>query len=115
MDKRLNNIEQMEKEYPTIAEEYKKIMAEQYELFAKKMLDYGFTNISAGTQLSNEEETNFALTGLWYRISDKINRWKNIIVNQNRHTLNEPLTDTYQDIIGYGIIAQIVSRNKWKK
>ena len=34
-------------------------------------------NVSAGTQLINQEETDFAMTGLWYRLSDKINRWKN--------------------------------------
>jgi len=28
---------------------------------------------------------------------------------------NEPLKDTYQDIVNYGIIAQIVERGDWKK
>jgi hypothetical protein len=55
-------------------------MDEQFELFAKKHLDYGMGNVSAGTQLVNEEETEFAMTGLWYRLSDKINRWKNMIL-----------------------------------
>jgi hypothetical protein len=60
-------IEQLEKEYPTIAAGYKQIIKEQYTLFAKKHLDYGMSNISAGTQLANDEEKDFALTGLWYR------------------------------------------------
>ena len=107
-------IQQLQKEYPTIAKGYEQIVLEQYELFAKKHLDYGMSNISAGTQLSNDEEKEFALTGLWYRLSDKINRWKNMIINK-RKANNEPLTDTYQDIVNYGIIAQLVERGLWKK
>mgnify|MGYP003662115375 CR=1 FL=1 len=37
----LSVIAQLEEEYPTIANGYKKIIREQYELFAKKHLDYG--------------------------------------------------------------------------
>ena len=66
----------LKKEYPIIYQTYKDVMDEQFELFAKKHLDYGMGNVSAGTQLVNEEETEFAMTGLWYRLSDKINRWK---------------------------------------
>ena len=106
-------IKQLEKEYPTIADGYKQIVLEQYELFAKKHLDYGMSNISAGTQLSNKDEEEFALTGLWYRLNDKINRWKNMIINK-RKANNEPLTDTYQDIVNYGIIAQLIERGLWK-
>ena len=55
-EKEISAIEQLEKEYPTIAAGYKKIIKEQYELFAKKHLDYGMSNVAAGTQLANEEE-----------------------------------------------------------
>ena len=85
-----------------------------WSYLAKKHLDYGMSNISAGTLLATEEERAFALTGLWYRISDKISRWKNLLIN-NRVINNEPLTDTYQDIVNYGIIAQLVERGLWKK
>jgi len=104
----------LEREYPTIYKGYKEIIEEQFELFAKKHLDYGISNISAGTQLSNDEEKQFALTGLWYRISDKVNRWKNIIITKQQ-TKNEALADTYQDLVNYGIIAQLVERGLWKK
>jgi hypothetical protein len=106
--------EQLEKEYPTIAQGYKQIIKEQYALFARKHLDYGMANIAAGTQLSNDEEKDFALTGLWYRLSDKVNRWKNLIITKQTGK-NEPLIDTYQDITNYGIIAQLVERGLWKK
>jgi len=107
-------LEILERDYPAIAEGYKTIQEEQYVLFARKHLDYGMSNISAGTQLANEQEIQFALTGLWYRLSDKINSWKNLLITK-REVSNEALTDTYQDITNYGIIAQLVERGWWKK
>jgi len=106
-------IDILKKEYPIIYEGYKEIIDEQFELFAKKHLDYGMGNVSAGTQLVNQEETEFAMTGLWYRLSDKINRWKNMILT-GRKAQNETLIDTFQDITNYGIIAQLVFKDKWK-
>ena len=103
----------LKKEYPTIYNGYMAIMDEQLELFSKKHLDYGMHNITAGTSLSTEDERSFALTGLWYRISDKVNRWKNMIIT-GRKAQNETLTDTYQDLTNYGIIAQLVERGMWK-
>ena len=64
-------IEVLKEEYPIIYNAYKEIMDEQFELFAKKHLDYGMGNVSAGTQLVNEEEREFAMTGLWYRLSTR--------------------------------------------
>ena len=103
----------LEKEYPTIYNAYKEIIDEQFELFAKKHLDYGMHNVSAGTNLDNDDEIEFAMTGLWYRLSDKINRWKNMIIS-GRKAQNETLIDTFQDITNYGIICQIVFKDKWK-
>ena len=100
-------------EYPTIYNGYKEIQDEQFELFAKKHLDYGMHNVSAGTNLENADEIEFAMTGLWYRLSDKINRWKNMIIS-GRKAQNETLIDTFQDITNYGIIAQLVSKGLWK-
>ena len=100
-------------EYPTIYKGYKQIIDEQFELFAKKHLDYGMHNVSAGTNLETRDEKEFAMTGLWYRLSDKINRWKNMIIS-GRKAQNETLIDTFQDITNYGIIAQLVSRGMWK-
>ena len=106
-------IDILKEEYPIIYEGYKEIVDEQFELFAKKHLDYGMGNVSAGTQLINQEETDFAMTGLWYRLSDKINRWKNMILT-GRKAQNETLIDTFQDVTNYGIIAQLVKRGMWK-
>jgi len=112
-DNEVSAIEVLQKEYPIIYSTYKEIVDEQFELFAKKHLDYGMGNVSAGTQLVNEEEKDFAMTGLWYRLSDKINRWKNMILT-DRKCQNETLIDTFQDITNYGIICQMVFKDKWK-
>tara|TARA_B100000035_G_C20757982_1_gene446987 strand:+ start:92 stop:463 length:372 start_codon:yes stop_codon:yes gene_type:complete len=105
--------EVLKKEYPTIYNGYQSIIDEQFELFAKKHLDYGMHNVSAGTNLDNSDEVEFAMTGLWYRLSDKINRWKNMIIS-GRKAQNETIIDTFQDVTNYGIIAQLVKRGMWK-
>jgi hypothetical protein len=104
----------LKEEYPTIYAGYMDIMEEQLELFSKKHIDYGMGNISAGTGLDTEDERSFALTGLWYRISDKVNRWKNMIITK-RDPQNESLIDSFQDLTNYGIIAQLVATDRWKK
>lgn len=106
-------LELLKEEYPTIYDGYKSIIDEQFELFAKKHLDYGMHNVSAGTNLDTQDEVEFAMTGLWYRLSDKINRWKNMIIS-GRKAQNETLIDTFQDITNYGIIAQLVQKGLWK-
>ena len=105
-------IDILKEEYPVIYQGYKDIIDEQFELFAKKHLDYGMHNVSAGTNLDTAQEKEFAMTGLWYRLSDKINRWKNMIIS-GRKAENETLIDTSQDITNYGIISQLVSRGMW--
>ncbi len=110
-----NSIQELEKRYPEIAQEYKRISAEQYNLFAAKMLDYGKGNISVGTNLETPEEVKLSLTGLWFRMNDKMNRLKNLVLlNQAPNVTTESTVDTFQDMSIYGIIAQIVQNNKWK-
>ena len=104
----------LKEEYPTIYNGYMAVMEEQLELFAKKHLDYGMHNIAAGTSLATQDEREFALSGLWYRMSDKINRWKNLIIS-SRQPNNETIIDTFQDICNYAIIAQLVEKDQWKK
>lgn len=104
----------LKEDYPTIYNGYMAVMEEQLELFSKKHLDYGMHNITAGTSLGTKEEREFALSGLWYRMSDKINRWKNLIIS-SRQPQNETIIDTFQDICNYAIIAQLVEKDQWKK
>ena len=109
-------IQQMEEEYPEVAREYKKVLKEQYELFAAKMLDYGLDNISMGTRLETQDEKKLSLTAVWIRMNDKMNRLKNLVLlNKDNRVADEPVTDSYRDIANYSIIAQIVQNNMWKK
>ena len=39
-------VEQMEKEWPQMTNEFKRLQREQYELFCRKQHDYGPSNIS---------------------------------------------------------------------
>tara|TARA_A100001515_G_C4431171_1_gene163726 strand:- start:74 stop:412 length:339 start_codon:yes stop_codon:yes gene_type:complete len=109
------SIKKLKEQYPDIAKEYEKIQEEQYILFASKMLDYGKGNISVGTNLDTEEEVHVSLTGLWFRINDKINRLKQLVLfSRQANVKTESITDTFQDLSIYGIIAQIVNNGKWK-
>jgi len=65
-------VEQMEKEWPEMTGEFKRLQREQYELFCRKQHDYGPGNISVGTQLITEDEIKLSLTGLWFRVNDKV-------------------------------------------
>ena len=109
-------IEQMEREWPEMTQEFKNIQREQYELFLHKQHDYGPGNISVGTQLQTEDEVHLSLTGLWFRMNDKIQRLKNLLMSGRENAVEgEPLEDAYLDVSNYGIMATIVSRSKWGK
>ena len=69
----------MEKEWPEMTKEFKRLRKEQYELFLHKQHDYGAPgNISVGTMLQTPEEVKLSLTGLWFRMNDKIQRVKTL-------------------------------------
>ena len=109
-------IELMEKEWPEMTKEFKKIQQEQYELFLHKEHDYGPGNISVGTQLQTPEEVKLSLTGLWFRMNDKLQRVKTLLMGDKESVVkDEPLEDAYLDVSNYGIMATIVSRDKWGK
>lgn len=108
-------IKHMESTYPEMTAEFKKIMKEQYTIFCQKQMNYGPTNISVGTSLSTPDDVRLSLTGLWFRINDKAQRLKQLVVLGNTDAVGESAADTYQDLSVYGIIAQIVSRGKWAK
>ena len=105
----------MEREYPQMMDEFKKVQQEQYELFATKQHDYGPYNISMGTELRNEKEVKLALTALTVRINDKVNRLVNLIIRRNSEGLAEPVEDAFADLSVYGIIARIVINGRWGK
>jgi hypothetical protein len=108
-------VKMVEDMYPETTDEFKAIMFTQYELFCKKQLNYGPGNISVGTSLETKEDVKLSLTGLWFRMTDKINRLKQLVVLGQSDKVGESINDTYQDLSVYSIIAQIVNNGKWAK
>jgi hypothetical protein len=108
-------IEYCEETYPQTTQEFKMILDEMYVTFCKKQRNYGPGNISVGTPLESKEDVKLALTGLWFRINDKVQRLKQLVVLGQPDEVGESIQDTYEDLSVYGIIAQIVQRGKWAK
>ncbi len=109
-------IEVFELEYPILADEFRQIQKEMYKMFARKHMDYGLNNIALGGDvLNNKDDKQFSLTGLCIRLTDKISRLKNLLINGRSFVQGEGMEDTFIDIANYGIIGLLVGRNKWKK
>ena len=105
-----------EEEYPELSNEFQIIQEEMYEMFARKHLDYGLNNIALGGDILNsKDDKKFSLTGLCIRLTDKISRLKNLLINGRSFVKGEGMEDTFIDIANYGIIGLLVGRNKWKK
>ena len=105
----------IEKTYPETAKEFQRLQFEQWNLFCKKQMDYGPSNIAMGTSLNTPEEKRLSKIGLIVRINDKVQRLINLVVKNNREAQNEPAIDAFKDLACYGIIAQIVEAGKWGK
>lgn len=69
------------------------------ELMISKQHDYGHKNITA-----------FGLFGVIVRLSDKVARLANL-VGSSATARNEAITDTWTDIVGYCIIAEMLFDN----
>ena len=109
-------VQQMEEEWPQMTAEFRRLQREQYELFLHKQHDYGPGNISVGSQLQTPEEVKLSLTGLWFRMNDKIQRLKTLLMGDREAAVNgEPMEDAFLDVSNYGIMATIVKNGKWGK
>ena len=109
-------VQQMEEEWPQMTSEFRRLQREQYELFLHKQHDYGPGNISVGSQLQTSEEVKLSLTGLWFRMNDKIQRLKTLLMGGKKAAVNgEPMEDAFLDVSNYGIMATIVKNGKWGK
>ena len=109
-------IQQMEEDWPQMTAEFRRLQREQYELFLNKQHDYGPGNISVGTQLQTKEEIHLSLTGLWFRMNDKIQRLKTLLMGGRKNAVEgEPIEDAFLDVSNYGIMATIVKNGKWGK
>ena len=112
----MNPISQVEKDFPIMTAEFRRLQKEQYNLFCKKQHDYGPGNIAVGTQLATKEEIKLSLTGLWFRMNDKIQRLRNLLMSgKDAAVQDEPIEDSFKDVSNYGIMATIVKNGKWGK
>ena len=106
-------VQYCERLYPETTKEFKVILDEMYDTFCKKQRNYGPGNISVGTDLKTDDDKKLSLTGLWFRINDKVQRLKQLVVLGQPDEVGESLQDTYADLSVYGIIAQLVQNGKW--
>jgi|TARA_B110000503_G_scaffold137825_1_gene222761 hypothetical protein len=109
-------VKYMEHKYPEMTTEFLTIQQEQYELFLRKQHDYGPQNVAVGSLLKTKEDIKLSLLGLWFRIQDKTERIKTLLMRDDGNSVqDEPVVDSFNDISVYGIMAQVVSRGKWAK
>jgi len=116
-NERSNNdiVSMMEEEWPQMTAEFRRLQREQYELVLRKQHDYGPGNISVGTMLQTPDEIHLSLTGFWFRMNDKIQRLKTLLMSNRESAVDEPMEDAYLDVSNYGIMATIVKNGKWGK
>ena len=109
-------VKYMERTYPEMTGEFLKIQSEQYELFCRKQYDYGPQNIAVGTILKTPEDIKLSLLGIWFRMNDKIERLKTLLMRDDNHAVeNESVIDSFSDISNYGVMAKVVAKGKWAK
>ena len=112
----MNNIvKEIESSYPETCKEFKRIQKEQYETFCKKQFDYGQHNITLGMDMGDPDSRHLSITAIIIRINDKVQRLFNLVLRRKKAAQNEPVEDAFKDLSVYGIIAQIVSNEKWGK
>ena len=112
----------MEKEWPEMTAEFKKLQREQYELFCKKQHDYGDSNIRLGLDLdssSSERSQNnrLAQLGIVIRMNDKISRLINLYKKdmEESSAVKESIEDTAIDMMNYANMLMVLRANKWGK
>ncbi len=84
-------------------ESFDLVCQELLEIFIRKHKDYGKGNILDTGEM-----------GILFRISDKVNRLKNLLANQRKPD-NESLEDNWLDIAVYAIIAVLYRRGWFQK
>lgn len=87
-------------------EDAQKIYDELLAILVKKQIDYGPYNIW--------HAPGGATNGLMVRMSDKLERLKNLIYKKVTPN-NESLEDSFVDLANYAIIGLMVQRGVWAK
>jgi len=101
--------------YPEMINKILDLQQEDFELFCKKQMDYGTTNIAPDSAMEDEKQFKLYLEGLVWRMHDKAERLFNLLIVQKRTPKNEPIIDSFRDLSIYGYIARILINKLWGK
>jgi len=101
--------------YPEMINKILDLQQEDFELFCKKQMDYGTTNIAPDGAMEDEKQFKLYLEGLVWRMHDKAERLFNLLIVQKRTPKNEPIIDSFRDLSIYGYIARILINKLWGK
>lgn len=100
--------------HPDLHEHITRRHSEDMALFAKKQYNYGLDNIKAGEDISTETGKQFALTLLWGRMNDKMQRIKQIAIKGRADQVGEAVQETLQDLRNYALIFEMVENGRWR-
>jgi hypothetical protein len=84
-------------------ESFKKISDELLATFIQKHQDYGKGNI-----------LNIKELGIAFRLAEKIERLKNLLMNPGQTPQNESISDNIKDIAVYAIIMEMFRRSEFQ-
>jgi hypothetical protein len=85
-------------------ESFNRICDELLTTFIKKHKDYGKGNI-----------LNIKELGISFRLAEKIERLKNLLMNPGNTPINESIADNIKDIAVYAIIMEMFRRGEFQK
>ena len=85
-------------------ESFQKICDELLATFIQKHKDYGKGNILSIKEL-----------GIAFRLTEKIERLKNLLMNPGTDPVNESIADNIKDIAVYAIVMEMFRRGEFQK
>lgn len=85
-------------------ESFKKICDELLATFIQKHKDYGKGNI-----------LNIKELGITFRLAEKIERLKNLLMNPSSTPANESIADNIKDIAVYAVIMEMFRKGEFQK
>lgn len=85
-------------------ESFTKICDELLATFIQKHKDYGKGNILSIKEL-----------GITFRLTEKIERLKNLLMNFDQKPVNESISDNIKDIAVYAILMEMYRRGEFQK
>lgn len=110
----LNFIPAFKEVLPEMFQEFVNQQVGQFQVFQEKNSNYGVSNLFGGNENYEEPQNkNEALQGLYFRMRDKLTRFKELLQKEN--ISDETIYDTLDDLANYCQISQIILKNKWGK